>query len=285
MSLIDAFPLRQIAALPPNQVSALYAALMALIVRLARAGLIHGDFNEFNLLIREVPNAEKEEGECEGGCEKGKGKARAKEVATTAEEESGDFNTVERKVLQPVAESVSVPAANAETATEADEEDGEDEEASERIHLEDGSTVEPVLIDFPQMVSVDHVNAEYYFDRDVECVRRFFRKRFRFVSEEFPKFRDAVPIDRAERRARRAAEKGAGAGANAKGEGAEEEEAQGGLRQLTEEDGLGEELDLDIKAEASGFGTKSQRQKQLEEVSDCACVRTAFGSLRDDELT
>jgi RIO kinase 2 len=29
----------------------LYSTLMDLIVRLARAGLIHGDFNEFNLLV------------------------------------------------------------------------------------------------------------------------------------------------------------------------------------------------------------------------------------------
>lgn len=30
----------------------LYSDLMDLIVRLARSGLIHGDFNEFNILIR-----------------------------------------------------------------------------------------------------------------------------------------------------------------------------------------------------------------------------------------
>lgn len=32
--------------------SDLYATLMELIVRLAKDGLIHGDFNEFNILIR-----------------------------------------------------------------------------------------------------------------------------------------------------------------------------------------------------------------------------------------
>lgn len=34
---------------------ALYSALMDLIVRLAKSGLIHGDFNEFNLLLKDVP--------------------------------------------------------------------------------------------------------------------------------------------------------------------------------------------------------------------------------------
>ena len=41
---------RQIADVPsPGK---LYSTLMDLIVRFARAGLIHGDFNEFNILIR-----------------------------------------------------------------------------------------------------------------------------------------------------------------------------------------------------------------------------------------
>jgi RIO kinase 2 len=62
---------------------------MDLIVRFAHSGLIHGDFNEFNILIRR-------------------------------------------------------------------------------------DTGEPVVIDFPQMVSTQHVNAEWYFNRDVECIRTFY---------------------------------------------------------------------------------------------------------------
>jgi len=46
------------------------------------------------------------------------------------------------------------------------------------------------LIDFPQMVSTSHPNAEFYFDRDVNCVRSFFKRRFNFESEEYPKFED-----------------------------------------------------------------------------------------------
>lgn len=41
---------RQVAELPsPGK---LYSKLMDLIVRFAHAGLIHGDFNEFNILVR-----------------------------------------------------------------------------------------------------------------------------------------------------------------------------------------------------------------------------------------
>ncbi|KAJ3322823.1 Serine/threonine-protein kinase RIO2 [Boothiomyces sp. JEL0866] len=104
MELIDAYPLCQIHDL--EDPGRLYSNLMNLIVRLACAGLIHGDFNEFNLLIKDND--------------------------------------------------------------------------------------EPVLIDFPQMVSTSHRNAEMYFNRDVECIRTFFKKRFQYESKLYPVFtRDA----------------------------------------------------------------------------------------------
>lgn len=122
MELIDAYPLfvslliylaralnfrrsrfrrRQISSHPSP--GTLYSTLMDLIVRFAHSGLIHGDFNEFNILIRR-------------------------------------------------------------------------------------DTGEPVVIDFPQMVSTRHANAEWYFNRDVECIRTFFRRRFRYESKLWPKF-------------------------------------------------------------------------------------------------
>ncbi|KAJ3368308.1 hypothetical protein HDU91_000706 [Kappamyces sp. JEL0680] len=105
MGLIDAYPLCQIHDVAdPGK---LYSDLMNLIVRLACAGLIHGDFNEFNILIKDND--------------------------------------------------------------------------------------EPVLIDFPQMVSTSHKNAEMYFNRDVECIRVFFRRRFNYESKLYPVFsRDTV---------------------------------------------------------------------------------------------
>ncbi|KAF2677157.1 RIO1-domain-containing protein [Lentithecium fluviatile CBS 122367] len=104
MSLINAFPMRQISAV--GDPASLYAELLSLIVRLAQHGLIHGDFNEFNILIEEK-----------------------------------------------------------------DEADGK-------------VTLIPTIIDFPQMVSISHPNAEYYFDRDVDCIKRFFSRRFGFTSDE-----------------------------------------------------------------------------------------------------
>ncbi|KAL7950145.1 RIO1 family domain-containing protein [Trichoderma barbatum] len=116
MSLVDAFPLRQISEVPDP--ASLYADLISLILRLASHGLIHGDYNEFNILVKEIKST----------SEDGK-------------------------------ESV---------------------------------TLEPVIIDFPQMVSMEHVNAEMYFDRDVNCIKRFFLRRFHFTpSQPGPFFKDA----------------------------------------------------------------------------------------------
>ncbi|KAK2011496.1 RIO1 family protein [Colletotrichum eremochloae] len=109
MSFIDSFPLRQISSVPDP--AALYSELISLLLRLAKHGLIHGDYNEFNILIKE-------------------------EKSTTKTD------------------------------------DGEEEVI----------TLIPIVIDFPQMISMDHQNAEMYFDRDVNCIKRFFEKRFHFTS-------------------------------------------------------------------------------------------------------
>ena len=46
------------------------------------------------------------------------------------------------------------------------------------------------MIDFPQMISIDHPNAEYYFNRDVQCIRDFFRRKYNFDCDDFPKFEE-----------------------------------------------------------------------------------------------
>ncbi|CAG9853744.1 unnamed protein product [Phyllotreta striolata] len=87
-----------------TNVDALYDDLMNLIVRFADSGVIHGDFNEFNIILN--------------------------------------------------------------------------------------SEEKPIIIDFPQMISTQHPNAEYFFNRDVNCIREFFKKRFDYESELYPKFSD-----------------------------------------------------------------------------------------------
>ena len=136
MSLVDAFPLRQIRDVPDP--AGLYAELMEMILRLAKWGLIHGDFNEFNILIKEerterVPEADGKEGS-----------------------------------LGPTG--------------------GRDEDAGPIS----ATTLVPILIDFPQMVSMSHADAAMYFNRDVNCIKNFFKRRFHFTSSApGPFFEDA----------------------------------------------------------------------------------------------
>lgn len=117
MSMIEAFPLRQISDIPNP--AALYSELIDMILRLARFGLIHGDYNEFNILVKEE-----------------------EDPSTSSDSKKETEASV--TPIKPV----------------------------------------PILIDFPQMISVDHANAEMYFDRDVNCIKRFFQRRFHFVSDE-----------------------------------------------------------------------------------------------------
>ncbi|RZC53887.1 hypothetical protein C5167_012744 [Papaver somniferum] len=64
------------------------------------------------------------------------------------------------------------------------------------IMIDDDEKV--TMIDFPQMVSVNHRNAEMYFDRDVECIYKFFRRRFNLDEDENerPTFASMInPVD------------------------------------------------------------------------------------------
>uniref|UniRef100_A0A674CHR6 Serine/threonine-protein kinase RIO2 n=1 Tax=Salmo trutta TaxID=8032 RepID=A0A674CHR6_SALTR len=107
MELINGYPLCQVREL--EDPSSMYNDVMELIVKLANHGLIHGDFNEFNLML------------------------------------------------------------------------------DDHDHV--------TMIDFPQMVSTTHFNAEWYFDRDVKCIRDFFAKRYNYESELYPTFKDIRDSD------------------------------------------------------------------------------------------
>lgn len=51
------------------------------------------------------------------------------------------------------------------------------------------------IIDFPQMISVDHPNASVLFDRDTHCLRVFFERRFGFIPSAVP----SISVDCANR--------------------------------------------------------------------------------------
>ncbi|CAO1626026.1 unnamed protein product [Parajaminaea phylloscopi] len=289
MSLIDAYPLRQIAELPSDQIPLLYSALMALIVRLARAGLIHGDFNEFNLLVLEKRGADDDDADADDEVVARSVGRDATATAAHDEEDSplqlqpGERLEQGKGFERVVAAGPPTPHANDapdgegdDDSEDSDEDDDSNDDSSahgsessdvqvaEDVRLADGSTVEPILIDFPQMVSVMHPNAEYFFDRDVACVRRFFSKRFRFVSEEFPRFSDVVESSSAWEVARAIRERRRQEGSVSDKSRRKVAEPDEVVREQSEwDEGF---LDLDLLTKASGYIKADKQRGQMEEL-------------------
>ena len=205
---------------------ALYSELMDLIVRLARSGLIHGDFNEFNILIRE-----------------------------------GDPSRGESK---PV----------------------------------------PILIDFPQMVSTDHENAEYYFNRDVQCIRTFFKKRFRYESSLYPRFlsskndgkkdfeldvmvaasgfgkKEGEALERYMRMIEEAENHEESVDSDERGEETDEEESQGEELQNVPQKNYEQQEDEDASHSASTTARASLRSAKAEENFDVPNLEDDFAAAR-----
>ncbi len=160
MSLVPGLPLRQVPIsafrggkeAKEEEISRLYGDCMELALRLADVGLIHGDFNEFNILIENVPEPEdvdEEENENDAAM------ATTTTINTSATEEPP-----------------SSPNTNP--------------------NLNPPKPMIPHLIDFPQITSLSHPNAAFYFSRDIACIKDFFRKRYHFESlDPGPTFADA----------------------------------------------------------------------------------------------
>jgi RIO kinase 2 len=217
MELIDAFPLRQIARVPDP--AGLYAELMAIIVRLARVGLIHGDFNEFNILVKEEP----QESAIGDSSEPNILDKDVRQESARDGDEASALNKGERQDKSERRDMTTSTQPGAAPGAEVPD-------AADAADAPSPVKLIPVIIDFPQMVSTSHANAQMYFDRDVNCIKRFFERRFRFVSAEpGPFFADAVSSSRTSR------DKGDKAAA-------------------------GDVVRLDVEVEASGFSKKMAKE-------------------------
>lgn len=83
-----------------------------------------------------------------------------------------------------------------------------------------------------------------FFSRDVNCIRRFFRRRFRYEATSWPTWKNVLEIE----------------AGNA--ENAVQEEVSDGLTDLAM---VQNRVRIDLEVEASGFGRALQRE--LEDVS------------------
>ncbi|CCK70774.1 protein kinase RIO2 KNAG_0F01060 [Huiozyma naganishii CBS 8797] len=100
MELIKGFPMTRLRK--HQNVPKLYSDLMKFILELGNSGLIHCDFNEFNIMIKD------------------------------------------------------------------------------KLDGSDPNDTGFIVIDFPQCISIQHQDASFYFQRDVDCIRRFFKKKMKY---------------------------------------------------------------------------------------------------------
>merc|ERR1719471_1435392 len=149
MELVQGHPLQNVSEVIDP--AALYDKLMNLILKFANHGVIHGDFNEFNIMVTDAG--------------------------------------------------------------------------------------EPIIIDFPQMVLTAHKDAREYFDRDVNCVRDFFRRRFDYESELHPSFDDVeISASGITRQMEKDILRGLGLGSDDEDDDDEEEDDDGDLEEEVEKE-------------------------------------------------
>jgi len=125
------------------------------------------------------------------------------------------------------------------------------------------------LIDFPQMVSTSHLNATHFFDRDVDCLKRFFMRKYDFRPAEagFAELSlEAACAGGA------ATATGLDAALRASGFGAKEREeydaATAGLREAAEAEGSAEEGSAEEGSDEEGSEGEEEASEEEDEESE-----------------
>lgn len=173
MSLVRGVPLYQVmtSQISPDQAQSIFLQATQMASRLVEHGLVHCDLNEFNLLVDM------------SGIQSSLVKQEGDDVYVR---HSGMSVTPSRGALSgmgPWDKQYSVAGGEAPIPTinnhfqhqQHHHEDNEDD-IPEPAELLDNGEPKPIvtLIDFPQMVSTQHPNAKELYERDLECLRKFF---------------------------------------------------------------------------------------------------------------
>lgn len=176
MSLLRGMPLYQIhtSQLSEQQAESIFQQSTFLTLRLAKQhGLVHCDLNEFNLL-----------------------------VDLSGVQHYHDSEPYVRHSGQSVA---TKGALSAHVALESHR-DGTGEFITEApptpLEILVNGEAKPIvmLIDFPQMVSTSHPNAQELWERDLQCLKRYFVKKLKCIPEDgwddvIPKWQDVVIVN------------------------------------------------------------------------------------------
>lgn len=185
MGLVRGVPLYQVHVnrVSAEQAESIFQQSTALASRLGAHGLVHCDLNEFNLMV-----------DLSG-------------IQNTIAE---DNDVAEHYVRHSGMSVVSQGALSAHGPLQKHQFDGTGEIVTEappepKEFLENGEPKPTVtLIDFPQMVSTRHPNAKELYDRDLNCLKRFFVTKLKCVPEQgwdelIPKWEDVIKSQDGER--------------------------------------------------------------------------------------
>jgi RIO kinase 2 len=171
MGLIRGVPLYQVSSrnVSSEQAASIFHQASDLAVRLARHGLVHCDLNEFNLLVDLSGIQQKAMSGEHDPYVRHSGLSVAAETAPGRLSARGPWEPEHLQHHAPDQGSLN-----------------SDDKAPEPAELMDNGEPKPVvtLIDFPQMVSTQHPNAEELYERDTACLYKFFTNRLHFQIPE-----------------------------------------------------------------------------------------------------
>jgi RIO kinase 2 len=176
MSLIRGVPLYQVHAnrVSLSQAQSIAEQSISIATRLASHGLVHCDLNEFNLMV-----------DFSGIQHLGCGTNDTSIMSTTATTTCNNDPYVRHSGLPvelPGALSAHLPHSSL-TKPSAVDATGEriTEPPPEPQEFLDSGEAKPIvtLIDFPQMVSTNHPNAQELYERDMACLQRFFAAKLK----------------------------------------------------------------------------------------------------------
>jgi len=181
MGLVRGVPLYQLHSnrVSPAQAESIFEQTIHIASRLVRQGLVHCDLNEFNCMV---------------------------DLSGVQSVIAGDDDVGEHYVRHSGMSVATKGALSAHAPLQKFSTDGTGEIVTEAppepAELLSNGEPKPVvtLIDFPQMVSTRHPNGKDLFERDVECLRRFFVKKLKCIPEGgweelVPSWEDLVPLD------------------------------------------------------------------------------------------
>jgi RIO kinase 2 len=178
MSLVRGIPLYQIypSQLSVEQAQDIYEQAADLTARLARHGLVHCDLNEFNLLVDlsgiQAKVATRKD---EDPYVRHSGQSVAGTKSLGALSKPSFWDQAHQPQVAPQSHHL---APNKADDDDEKEEKGAAPDAEPVAYLPNGQPKPVVtLIDFPQMVSISHPNAQELYQRDLACLDRFFTRK------------------------------------------------------------------------------------------------------------